>query len=113
MIKANWRKFTVSLVVLLVLAMTIKRSQAAIEDLDSVPDFNLLDLNGHNHQLQRAEGRAVVLFFTGTGCPIARKNSVKFRDLPNRFRSEAAFWIVNSYAGEKVEDMARECNELA
>src|SRR5207244_7268256 len=31
-----------------------------------VPNFNLPDLGGRNHALRRAEGKAVVLFFTGT-----------------------------------------------
>ena len=80
MIRPKRWKLTGGLVVLLGSALTVNLSRAAIKDLGAVPDFSLLDLNGHNHQLQRAEGRAVVLFFTGTGCPIARKNSVKFRE---------------------------------
>ena len=78
-----------------------------------VPNFNALDLAGHNYELHRAGGRAVVLFFTGTGCPIARKSAPKLRDLSRRFGSEGvSFWIVNSYAEDKPEDMARECREL-
>ena len=88
---------------LLVLALTsLAGAQAARE----MPNFNLLDLNGHNHELQRVEGRAVVLFFTGTGCPIARKSAPKLRQLRNTFGKEGvSFWIINSYAGDTLEDM--------
>ncbi|MGH7970979.1 MAG: redoxin domain-containing protein, partial [Limisphaerales bacterium] len=78
-----------------------------------MPNFNLLDLRGHNHELQRAGGRAVVLFFTGTGCPIARKSAPKLRDMQRRFGKEGvSFWIINSYADDKLEDIIKECNEL-
>jgi hypothetical protein len=76
-------------------------------------NFALLDLAGHNYELQRVGGRAVVLFFTGTGCPIARKNGPKLRALRNRFHDEGVtFWIIDSYADEKLEDMAKERTEL-
>ena len=52
-----------------------------------VPNFNLLDLNGRNHELRRAEGKAVVLFFTGNGCPIARQSVSKLKRLPRLSRS--------------------------
>jgi peroxiredoxin len=78
-----------------------------------MPDFELLDLRGHNYELQRAGGRAVVLFFTGTGCPIARKSIPKLRDLKERFGKEGvSFWLINSYADEKFEDIRKECEEL-
>ena len=78
-----------------------------------MPNFDLLDLRGHNHELQRAGGRALVLFFTGTGCPIARKSVPELRALEDRFGKEGvSFWIINSYADEDFEDIRKECNEL-
>ena len=50
-----------------------------------MPNFNLLDLSGRNHELRRAVGKAVVLFFTGTGCPIARQSVSKLLKLHERF----------------------------
>jgi peroxiredoxin len=76
-------------------------------------NFNLLDLRGHDHELYRAGGRAVVLFFTGVGCPIARKSAPKLLDLQDRFGKEGvSVWIINSYADESVEEIRKECNEL-
>lgn len=77
------------------------------------PDFNLIDLNGHNHQLQRFEGQAVVLFFTGTGCPIARKSIPKLKALRDRFGHQGVgFWLINTYADDTAQDMTREADEL-
>ncbi len=78
-----------------------------------VPNFNLLDVAGHNHELQRAEGKAVVLFFTGTGCPIARKSIPKLKSLNRRFGNEGvSFWIINTYSEDTAHDIHRELNEL-
>src|SRR5581483_3446024 len=48
---------------------------------EETPNFTLLDYNGKVHELHRADGKAVVLFFTELGCPIARKNSPKLVQL--------------------------------
>jgi peroxiredoxin len=78
-----------------------------------MPNFNLLDFWGHNHEMQRAGGRALVLFFTGTGCPVARKNAPKLKDLKQTFEKlGVSFWLVNSYADEKLEDIRKEYQEL-
>lgn len=78
-----------------------------------VPNFNLLDLHGVDHELYRAGGRAVVLFFTGTGCPIARKSAPKVRDLQERFGGQGvSVWIINTYPGDSVRDARREAGEL-
>jgi peroxiredoxin len=79
----------------------------------TAPDFNLLDVHGKNHELYRAPGRAVVLFFTGTGCPIARKNSAKFKTLKRQFESQAVqFWMINAYADEDQKAINKERSEL-
>jgi peroxiredoxin len=80
---------------------------------EEAPDFNLLDLRRHNHQLQRAGGSVVVLFFTGTGCPIARKCAPKLRKLQNQFAKDGlSVWTVNSYPGDTTEDCLKEAGEL-
>ena len=73
-----------------------------------VPNFNLLDLNGRNHELRRAEGKAVVLFFTGNGCPIARQSVSKLKRLRERFGHDVTFWIVNTYANDSLSDCRKE-----
>lgn len=78
-----------------------------------VPNFNLIDLNDRNHELYRAKGKAVVLFFTGTGCPIARKSSATLKALKNRYEMQGVdFWVINAYANEDMREVHREAREL-
>lgn len=79
----------------------------------AVPNFALLDLRGRNVELDRTEGRAVALFFTGVGCPIARKNAPKVKALAERFgREGVAFWIVNTYADDSTKQVTGEAYDL-
>lgn len=77
------------------------------------PHFGLLDLQGRHHELQRAEGRVVVLFFTGNGCPIARKSAAKLRELRREFGGKGvSFWLVNTYPDDTLAESRREAAEL-
>src|SRR5215831_18782199 len=51
----------------------------ALATSHEVPNFSLLDLRGQNQQLRRVDNKAVVLFFTGNGCPIARQSIGKLK----------------------------------
>src|SRR5436190_14089334 len=77
-----------------------------------VPNFNLLDLSGRNFELRRAGGKAVVLFFTGNGCPIARQSVGKLLKLRERFGADVSFWLVNTYANDSVSDCWKELGEF-
>src|SRR5688500_19025174 len=62
-----------------------------------VLNFSLIDYNGRNHELRRAGGRAVVLYFTGVGCPIARQSAHKLQALADRFgRHGVTVWLINA-----------------
>jgi hypothetical protein len=78
----------------------------------SVPNFNLVDLRGKNHQLRRTEAKAVVLFFTGNGCPIARKSVDKIKSLHDRFGTNVDFWLVNTYTQDSFEDCEKEYRDF-
>ncbi|MSU32573.1 MAG: redoxin domain-containing protein [Pedosphaera sp.] len=79
----------------------------------AIPDFALLDLQGCQFELHRAPGKAVVLFFTGVGCPIARKNARKLQSLSDQFRTNGiSFWIINTYADDSVHAAQGEVMEL-
>lgn len=75
-------------------------------------NFVLLDSGGKAHELHRAEGRAVVLYFTGIGCPVARKNVGKLHDLKAQFGNDVTVWIVDSEAGDDRAAVAKEAQEL-
>jgi peroxiredoxin len=83
------------------------------EEAREVPNFLLLDQRGKAFELHRAEGRAVVLLFTGNGCPIARQSIPKIRDLRKKFGSQGVtFWMVNSYAHDDRESIRKEAEEF-
>ena len=78
-----------------------------------VSNFNLFDMHDKDHELYRVKGKAVVLFFTGTGCPIARKSVATLKKLDQKYASQGVdFWIINSYADESLKDMRDEIRKL-
>ena len=79
---------------------------------EEMPDFTLLDCNGRVHELHRAGGRAVVLFFTGNGCPIARKSVSKLRALPQQFGEDVTVWMVDAYSQDDPKDVRKEALDL-
>lgn len=85
----------------------------AADPARTAPNFALLDLSGRHVELDRAGGRAVVLFFTGVGCPIARKNARKLVNLAQAYADRGIrFWIVNTYPDDTLADAAAEVREL-
>ena len=64
---------------------------------DTVVNFSLLDYSGKHYELRRTPGRAVVLFFTGSDCPIARQSGSKLQAIADEFAGKGvAVWLVNS-----------------
>src|SRR5258706_8344703 len=62
-----------------------------------VINFALIDPRGRLHELRRTDARAVVLFFTGNGCPIARQSFWKLKLLNRRYAERGvALWLINS-----------------
>lgn len=62
-----------------------------------VLNFSLLDYRGKHYELRRVDARLVVLFFTGSECPIARQNAPKLQALSDELGPRGvAVWMVNS-----------------
>ncbi len=76
------------------------------------PNFTLLDDHGKAHELHRAEGRAVVLFFTGVGCPVARKNAGKLHAMKEHFGKDLEVWMVYSDGQDDRAAVTKEAQEL-
>jgi peroxiredoxin len=78
---------------------------------EPVMNFALPDATGKLHELRRTDARAVVLYFTMNGCPIARQSYAKLRTLRKQFGDEGvAIWIINSddsVTASEVEKEAR------
>ena len=102
-------RLALGFVAAVILMVTSTPSEAA----RTVPDFNLVDQDDHNHELYRAPGKAVVLFFTGNGCPVARKSAPKLKALQKEFESKGVtFWAVDSYAGDTTGEIRKERREI-
>src|SRR5690349_1964244 len=90
---------------LVVLFVSVGRTSGAKE----VANFALLDLKGRYHELRQAEAKAVVLFFTANGCPVARQSIPRLRDLQKHFENRGvSFWMINSNSGDDRESMNKE-----
>ncbi len=78
-----------------------------------VPNFALLDLQGRMHELRRAQGKAVVLFFVANDCPVVRQNVSKIRDLRERLaRKGVEFLLVNASPADDSRAIQKQMMEL-
>src|SRR5262249_52738143 len=79
-----------------------------------VPNFSLLDQHGKYFELRRhTDARAVVLMFTGNGCPIARQSVSKFRSLRKKFADQKVlFWMINANPQDDRASIVDEATEF-
>jgi len=76
-------------------------------------NFSLLDYKGRSYELRRTDARAVVLFFTGNGCPVARQSIKKLKALRKRFSDKGvAIWMINSITQDDRESIEHEAEEF-
>ncbi|HTG44146.1 MAG TPA: redoxin domain-containing protein, partial [Verrucomicrobiae bacterium] len=88
-------------------------SSAAVPAATEIPDFALLDFKGRYHHLRQTDAKAVVLFFTANGCPVARQSLPKLRKLNEKFRAQGVqLWLVNSNSGDDRESISKESQEF-
>ena len=106
-------KFTSSLVRAgIVLGIVLRMAGSETLHAVEVPNFALLDDHGRSHELHRVESRAVVLFFTGIGCPVARKSAGKLLELKRQFQDDVTVWLVDSELDVDPAAVTREATEL-
>jgi hypothetical protein len=78
-----------------------------------VANFALLDYRGNFHELRREQSKAVVLFFTANGCPIARQSISKLKRLEKRFgREVVTVWLVDSSPSDDRASVEKEAAEF-
>jgi peroxiredoxin len=76
-------------------------------------NFALLDHKGRFHELRRADARAVVLYFTGNGCPIARQSYEKLKALRKQFLDQGVvFWLINANSADDRASIEKEAREF-
>ena len=81
----------------------------------AVPNFRLLDHQGHSFELHRLkERKAVVLMVTGTGCPIVRHSLPALKDLRSSFGTNGVeFALFDPNTGDTTAAIADEAREFA
>jgi peroxiredoxin len=80
---------------------------------EEVLNFCLIDHRGTAHELRRMDGKAVVLFFTGNGCPIVRQNIRKVRALKEKFGPRGVnVLLVNANSADDRKSSRKEAREL-
>jgi peroxiredoxin len=98
---------------LLSLVLTLTISVQASRPSEPVANFNLIDQHGRAHELYRQQGRAVLLFFTANGCPVARQSALKLREIWDQYHPRGLdLFLVNSSAGDDRMAMGKEAAEL-
>src|SRR5262249_39183258 len=82
-------------------------------EAEEVPNFSLLDQHGRYFELKRVAAKAVVLFFTGNGCPIAPESIAKLQALHDRFaKDDIVVWLVNSNPQDNRASIQEEAEEF-
>jgi hypothetical protein len=62
-----------------------------------VLNFSLLDYRGKHHEFRRVPSKFLVLFFTGSDCPIARQSGPKLQAIADAFPAkDVSVWLVNA-----------------
>lgn len=81
---------------------------------EPVPDFRLIDHRGVSRELYRQKDyRAVVLFVTGNGCPIARNTLPELRRLRDEFGPRGAgFALLNVNAHDSRGEVVKEAEDF-
>jgi hypothetical protein len=78
-----------------------------------VPDFLLLDQKGRAHELAREGGKAVVVFVTGNGCPLARQSVPALKELRKTyFERGVTFWMLDANLQDDRASIAKEGDDL-
>jgi peroxiredoxin len=111
--KSVYLSFAVLISILGAAVAAEKAGSFGISPGKEVMNFALLDSNGRIHELRRTDARAVVLYFTMNGCPIARQSYSKLRSLQKKFGENGlAVWLVNVSDSESRADITKEARDF-
>ncbi len=106
------KRHTSLLSVLVAAALGLGAVAPSTHAAKEMPNFLLLDDFGKAHELHRADGKVAVFFFTGVGCPIARKSVGKLKTLKEHFGNDISLHIIDSEAPGDNAAVQKEAAEL-
>ncbi len=88
-------------------------SPGLLDTPSEVINFALLDHHGRMHELRRSNAKAVVLFFTANGCPVARQCASKLKALQAQYAARGVeVLMVNANSGDDLKSIHKEAFEL-
>ncbi|MBL9200715.1 MAG: redoxin domain-containing protein [Opitutaceae bacterium] len=94
-------------------AVSLLALSAPLFAATEVSNFVLLDQRGTAFELRRSDARAVVLFFTANGCPVARQYAAKLKVMRDDYAARGAdIVMVNSSSGDDRASILKEMREL-
>jgi peroxiredoxin len=83
------------------------------ESAEETPDFALLDYRGKEFRLHRTDAKAVVLFFTATGCPVAEQSFERLKALQKKYdRNGIRVWLVDSNTADDREALQKQVQQF-
>jgi peroxiredoxin len=81
--------------------------------VDETPDFALLDFRGREYRLRRTDAKAVVLFFTATGCPVAEQSFARLKALQKKYDREGIrLWLIDSNTADDRAALQKQAQEF-
>lgn len=103
-----------SLVVVVVGVIFLKKPARPVHSGPSVKDFALMDQNGRLTELYRQKNaKAVVLVSYGIGCPIARKMIPRLQELAALYeRENIRFFLIDANLNDDREKIIQEAREF-
>ena len=106
---SNWSQKLGLTSLSLAAALMATDAQAATK----VPHIAGLDLNGRFVESRRTDQPVLILFFTGTGCPVVRQNLPKLKEIRKSFGSEKIqVALIHSSVDEDAETVRAELQKL-
>src|SRR5688572_16282914 len=103
-------KFVWLLIAAIVFGQDVLGKKAGVEE---TPDFALLDFRGREYRLRRTDAKAVVLFFTATGCPVAEQSFERLKALQKKYdRQSVRLWLVDSNTADDRTSLRRQAERF-
>src|SRR5689334_3607506 len=98
---------------MLLVSLLLQAEEAKKEGKSEIPNFAMLDYKGRFHELRRTDAKAVVLFFTQNGCPVARQSISRLKKLQKAYSPKGVqVWMVDSNAADDRESIQKEAQEF-
>src|SRR6478609_8858013 len=88
-------------------------SLAKTAAVDETPDFALLDCRGREFRLRRTDAKAIVLFFTATGCPVAEQSFERLKALQKKYdRNGVRIWLIDSNTADDRAALQKQAGQF-